>query len=138
MQPGVPAILASGAAITPSATSRSSGRRSALAGWLVRPGNPLTSRVIVNRLWQHHFGRGLVATASDFGTMGEEPSDPELLDWLATELVSREWSMKAMHRLILTSSTYRQSSTADRELIAADPDNPELTDPDWAVDSPPR
>ncbi len=79
--------------------------------------------MIVNRLWQHHFGRGLVATASDFGTMGEEPSHPELLDWLATELVAQGWSLKRMHRLIVTSATYRQSSVADREILAADPDN---------------
>ena len=88
----------------------STGRRTALADWLVRPDHPLTARVMVNRLWQHHFGRGLVATPSDFGTMGDEPSHPELLDWLATELVARGWSMKAMHRLIVTSATYRQSS----------------------------
>ena len=111
------------AAIEPHARARSSGRRSALADWLVRPDHPLTARVIVNRLWQHHFGRGLVATASDFGTMGEEPSHPELLDWLATELIAQGWSMKAMHRLIVTSATYRQSSIGDRDLIAADPDN---------------
>ena len=79
--------------------------------------------MIVNRLWQHHLGRGLVATASDFGAMGEEPSHPELLDWLATELVARDWSMKAMHRLIVTSATYRQSSVADPATVAADPDN---------------
>ena len=102
---------------------RSSGRRTALADWLVRPGNPLTARVIVNRLWQHHFGRGLVATASDFGTMGEEPSNPDLLDWLATELIAQGWSLKAMHRLIVTSAAFRQSSLADPARIAADPDN---------------
>ena len=96
----------------------------ALADWLTRPDHPLTARVMVNRLWQHHFGRGLVATSSDFGTMGDEPSHPELLDWLATELVARGWSLKAMHRLIVTSATYRQSSRprspAGRE---ADPEN---------------
>ena len=100
------------------APSRSSGRRSALADWLARPDHPLTARVIVNRLWQQHFGRGLVATPSDFGTMGEEPSHPELLDWLATELVAEGWSLKAMHRLIVTSATYRQSSVADRRPLA--------------------
>ena len=123
MKPVTPAILSAGAAIEPHARARSSGRRSALADWLVRPGHPLAARVIVNRLWQHHFGRGLVATASDFGTMGEEPSHPKLLDWLATELIAQGWSMKAMHRLIVTSATYRQSSIGDRDLIAADPDN---------------
>ena len=79
--------------------------------------------MIVNRLWQQHFGRGLVATTSDFGAMGEEPSHPELLDWLATELIVRRWSLKAMHRLIVTSATYRQASVAPAELVAADPDN---------------
>ena len=92
----------------------SSGRRRALADWLVRPDHPLTARVIVNRLWQHHFGRGIVATPSDFGTMGAEPTHPELLDWLATELVARGWSLKAMHRLMVTSATYRQSSRPTR------------------------
>ncbi len=94
----------------PRASPRSTGRRTALADWLVRPDHPLTARVMVNRLWQQHFGRGLVATTSDFGAMGDEPSHPELLDWLATEFVARGWSMKAMHRLIVTSATYRQSS----------------------------
>ena len=111
--PAFPAVLCSSrseAVARPESSSRSSGRRTALADWLVRPDHPLTARVIVNRLWQHHFGRGLVATPSDFGTMGDEPSHPELLDWLATELIARGWSLKAMHRLIVTSATYRQSS----------------------------
>src|SRR5438309_998676 len=76
------------------------GRRSALARWLVSPDNPLTARVLVNRLWQHHFGRGIVATASDFGLRGERPTHPELLDWLANEFVARGWSLKQMHRLM--------------------------------------
>ncbi len=90
----------------------STGRRTALADWLLRPDHPLTARVIVNRLWQHHFGRGLVGTPSDFGTMGDEPTHPELLDWLATELIARGWSLKSMHRLIVTSAAYRQTSRA--------------------------
>jgi cytochrome c553 len=77
------------------------------------PRNPLTARVLVNRLWLHHFGRGLVPTPDDFGLMGQPPSHPELLDWLATEFVSRGWSIKQMHRLLLTSATYRQSSRPD-------------------------
>jgi hypothetical protein len=103
--------------------AHSTGRRKALADWLVAPDNPLTSRVIVNRLWQHHFGQGLVATASDFGTMGAEPTHPELLDWLATELIARGWSLKALHRLMVTSATYRQSSRGNPAAAAADPEN---------------
>jgi len=87
-----------------------SGRRLALARWLTRPDHPLTSRVIVNRVWQHHFGRGLSTTPSDFGVMGHPPTHPRLLDWLATELVRRDWSLKQMHRLIVTSATYRTAS----------------------------
>ena len=88
----------------------SSGRRLALARWLGQPDHPLTARVMVNRIWQHHFGRGLVATPGNFGKLGAVPSHPELLDWLATEFVRRGWSVKPMHRLIMTSSAYRQSS----------------------------
>jgi hypothetical protein len=88
----------------------STGRRSALAQWLTQPSNPLTARVMVNRLWQWHFGRGLAANASDFGKLGEKPSHPELLDWLTATLVENGWSLKKMHRLIVTSATYRQAS----------------------------
>ncbi len=91
-----------------------SGRRKALAEWLTRPDHPLTTRVIVNRIWQGHFGRGVVGTPSDFGVMGESPSHPELLDWLATELQRLGWSMKRLQRLILTSSVYRQASMRGR------------------------
>lgn len=91
---------------------RSSGRRSALVDWLVDPRNPLTARVIVNRVWQFHFGKGISRTPSDFGTMGLEPSHPELLDWLASEFVANDWSLKHLHRLILNSSTFRQASNA--------------------------
>jgi len=99
------------------------GRRAALAKWLTDPGNPLTARVIVNRLWQYHFGRGIVATSSDFGVRGEPPSHPELLDWLASELVAGGWRLKPIHRLIVTSATYRQSNKSDPKLVADDPDN---------------
>jgi hypothetical protein len=107
----------------PSASSSSTGRRAALADWLTEPGHPLTARVMVNRLWQGHFGRGIVATPSDFGTQGAAPSHPELLDWLATELVARGWSLKTMHRLMVTSATYRQSSTPPAATLRDDPDN---------------
>ncbi len=84
--------------------------RLALARWLVSPDNPLTPRVAVNRIWQELFGRGIVATSEDFGTRGDEPSHPELLDWLASEFVSSGWDMKHIQKLIVTSATYRQSS----------------------------
>ena len=97
--------------------------RLTLARWLVSPENPLTSRVAANRIWQEMFGRGIVYTSEDFGTQGDPPSHPELLDWLATEFQHRGWSMKEMVRLIATSSTYRQSSAARPELEAKDPSN---------------
>jgi hypothetical protein len=95
-------------------------RRLALAHWIVDPANPLTARVIVNRLWQHHFGEGLVATPSDFGANGAPPSHPELLDWLAAELVDHGWRLKHIHRLIVTSATYRQASAARPEAMSLD------------------
>lgn len=103
--------------------SASTGRRSALARWIASPDNPLTARVMVNRLWQHHFGQGIVATPSDFGAQGERPSSPELLDWLAGAFVRSGWSLKAMHRMIMTSSTYRQSATWNAAGARKDPEN---------------
>jgi hypothetical protein len=97
--------------------------RLALARWLVAAENPLPARVTVNRFWQEFFGRGLVETSENFGKQGERPSHPELLDWLATEFRERGWSMKAVHRLIVTSAVYRQSSTARPELLTRDPHN---------------
>lgn len=121
---------------TPRAVSPSSKidqRRASLAKWLTQSDHPLTTRVIVNRLWQAHFGRALAESTSDFGIMGDEPTHPELLDWLATELPRRGWSLKAIHRLIVTSATYRQSSRLSesqkprtnswRASLKADPDN---------------
>jgi mono/diheme cytochrome c family protein len=99
------------------------GARLQLAQWLTDPNHPLTTRVAANRIWQYHFGRGLVGTASDFGVNGERPSHPELLDWLATEFMARRWSVKSMHRLIMTSSAYRQSSRWDAEAAKADAGN---------------
>jgi len=87
------------------------GRRATLAKWLVDPKNPLTARVMVNRVWHHHFGRGIVGTPSDFGAIGDPPTHPELLDWLADYFVQSGWSIKQMHRLMMTSSTYRQDSS---------------------------
>ena len=97
--------------------------RLALAKWLVSPEHPLTSRVVVNRQWQAFFGRGIVPSLEDFGYQSGPPSHPELLDWLATEMVRRGWSLKAIHRLIATSSTYRQASAAAPDLAARDRDN---------------
>jgi hypothetical protein len=113
-------------AIRPRAAS--SGRRAALADWLTRPDHPLTARVIVNRLWHHHFGRGIVATPSDFGVRGEEPSHPVLLDWLATELVRREWSLKSITRLMVNSAAYRRASRKPRDVDASNWDRQEADD----------
>ena len=101
----------------------SAGRRLAFAQWLTRPDNPLTARVAVNRLWARHFGTGIVKTLGNFGLTGSLPSHPELLDWLATEFARQGWSIKAMHRLIMTSSTYRQSSAVTPALEKFDPDD---------------
>lgn len=117
VRPGTPAVFP---AMRASPEKRS---RLHLARWLVREDNPLTARVMVNRVWMHHFGLGLVRTDNDFGTQGTPPTHPELLDWLASEFMRRGWSMKELHRLILTSATYRQSSHARPELVKADPGN---------------
>lgn len=114
--PGVPAALPPLPAGVPN-------NRLGLARWLVDPSNPLTSRVIVNRFWEIYFGTGLVKTTEDFGSQGEWPSHPELLDWLATEFVRTGWNVKAMQRLIVTSATYRQSSKVTPELLQQDPEN---------------
>jgi hypothetical protein len=99
------------------------GRRLAYARQLTSGKHPLTARVLVNRIWMHHFGRGIVATPSDFGTLGERPSHPELLDWLADEFMRQGWKWKPLHRLIVTSTAYRQASRRRVELDAIDPDN---------------
>jgi hypothetical protein len=115
---GVPAIF-------PQPQGSAGGRldRLGLARWLVDPRNPLTARVVVNRLWERLFGIGIVSTSEEFGSQGELPSHPELLDWLATELVARKWDLKALQRLIVTSAAYRQTSKAPPELVARDPEN---------------
>jgi hypothetical protein len=108
----------------PAPDARTTGRRLALANWIASDENPLTARVIVNRIWQHHFGTGLVGTPNDFGHMGERPSNPELLDWLTTEFIRRGWSIKAMHRLILNSRVWRQASVFDSaDNLKIDPEN---------------
>lgn len=106
-----------------SATAQRPANRLELAHWLTSRDNPLTARVIVNRYWQQHFGTGLVKTSEDFGTRGDPPSHPELLDWLAAEFISSGWDIKALHRLIVTSATFRQSSVLTQQLLQRDPDN---------------
>jgi len=105
----------------PIATGQSG--RLELARWIGSKDNPLTARVLVNRIWQHHFGTGLVATSNNFGARGERPSHPELLDWLAGEFVANGWSLKKLHRLILLSSVYQTSTQADETARKADPGN---------------
>ena len=100
-----------------------SGRRLAFAQWLTNPTNPLVARVLVNRVWQHHFGRGLVGTPSDFGAMGERPSHPDLLDWLASDFVEHGWQLKRLHKLIVTSTAYRQFSARNSRGDERDRDN---------------
>ena len=107
----------------PPADAKSSWRRRGLAEWLTSPENPLTARVMVNRIWQHHFGEGIVRTPSNFGKMGDKPSHPDLLDWLAVEFIDRGWSMKAMHRLMLTSEAYQMSSRDIAANLKVDPEN---------------
>jgi hypothetical protein len=104
----------------------STGRRLAFARWVADSTNPLTARVAMNHLWLRHFGRGLVATPENFGNSGAQPSHPALLDWLAAEFMAGGWKMKAMHRMIVTSSTYRMAGTPDPASIQADPDNIQL------------
>lgn len=155
VEPGFPTCAARGRKleVTPPPSGKSTGRRTALANWIASPGNPLTARVIVNRIWQHHFGRGLVRTPNDFGLQGAPPTHPQLLDWLASEFVAPSplkgpppnplkgesmsaqsiappsggggggWSFKKLHKLILTSNAYKQSSRANDAGLAADPEN---------------
>ncbi|MSU37170.1 MAG: DUF1553 domain-containing protein [Pedosphaera sp.] len=128
---GVPAVLSKAGVqlnITPPwPGAKKTGRRLALARWLTQPGHPLTSRVMVNRVWRNHMGQGIVKTVGNFGHTGAFPSHPELLDWLAVEFEQQGWSVKRLHRLILTSRTYRQSSIVDSHTLVLDPDNTYLS-----------
>jgi mono/diheme cytochrome c family protein len=121
VEPGVPKVLNP----LPDSPRLRAGKPNRLdfAAWLVAPDNPLTARVMVNRIWQHYFGKGLVETENDFGLQGSPPSHPELLDWLAVEFRESGWRLKHLHRLIVTSATYRQSSQARPELAEKDPNN---------------
>ena len=124
VEPGFLSILdPAPAKITKPAAGNGSGRRSALANWLADPNNPLSTRVMVNRIWHYHFGRGIVGTPSDFGVMGERPSHPELLDYLTTNFTANGWSVKKLHRMILLSATYQQSSNYKEAAAKVDPDN---------------
>ncbi len=122
VQPGFLSIIdSSEPRIVPPLGSNSTGRRTALANWIASPQNPLTARVMVNRLWHYHFGEGIAPSPSDFGIMGGKPSHPELLDWLASEFVSSGWDIKKMHKLMVTSNTYRQTSDFNESAAHADP-----------------
>jgi len=136
VHPAWPVVLSPGhretrPAITPP-RPETTGRRAALAKWIVDPSHPLTARVMVNRLWQHHFGKGIVATPSDFGIRGERPTHPELLDWLATEFSASDWDIKHMHRLMVTSATYQQASSvvSGQSSVAGGDASPTAIDPD--------
>jgi mono/diheme cytochrome c family protein len=125
VEPGFPSVLSTTSPVlpTPGRDAKSSGRRRVLAAWTASADNPLAARVMVNRLWQYHFGRGIVRSSSDFGYGGSPPTHPELLDWLATEFVRQGWSLKKLHRLMVTSSAYRMSSRPGPAALARDPEN---------------
>src|SRR5579863_685238 len=124
VQPGFLSILnPNDAKITPPEGLNSTGRRSALAGWLTDSSNPLPARVMVNRIWHYNFGRGIVATPGNFGRMGAHPTHPELLDYLASYFIDNGWSIKKVHRLILLSNTYQEASDFDAKIAESDPDN---------------
>ncbi len=116
LSPGVPSFL-------PELPADAPANRLTLAQWLVNPANPLTARVVVNRVWNEFFGHGIVKTVEDFGSQGSPPTHPELLDWLATEFLASGWDLKALQKLIVTSATYRQDSAANAELIERDPES---------------
>jgi len=122
VEPGFPASITSSQPDIPE-LDFSSGRRTALALWLTSPDNPLTARVYVNRIWEQYFGRGIVESVSDFGKAGARPDNPELLDYLAARFMENDWSIKSLHREILLSSVYRQSSLEREEVLTADPQN---------------
>jgi hypothetical protein len=125
VQPHFPALFGEAAPKIPPAAegARSAGRRRVLAEWIASPKNMLTARVIVNRVWQHHFGRGLVRSTNNFGELGTPPTHPELLDWLALWLIDHDWQLKPLHRLIMTSNAYRMSSAGNERALAVDPAN---------------
>lgn len=123
VQPGFPTCAGGGDVPEAPLHAASTGRRKALAEWIANPDNPLFARVMVNRIWQFHFGSGLAKSPSDFGIRGGIPTHPELLDWLAAEFAAKNWSIKSMHRLIMTSAAYRRSANAGVEAAGKDPAN---------------
>lgn len=125
VEPAFLELLGGGTATipTPPPGAQTSGRRLVLANWIASPNNPMTARVMANRIWQNHFGRGIARSPNNFGQLGDLPTHPELLDWLAFEFIDKGWSMKAMHRLIMLSSTYRMSSRPDKIALEKDPAN---------------
>ena len=125
VEPGFPPILGGTKPQIPAPKpgQKTTGRRTVLGNWITDPKNPRTSRVAVNRVWQNHFGKGICSTSSDFGYLGEEPTHPELLDWMATEFVEKGWSVKELQRMIMLSNTYKMSSRSQEEALAKDPQN---------------
>ena len=125
VEPAFPTVLSRTVPVIPPPAkgARSSGRRRVLADWIVSKDNPLTARVLVNRLWQHHFGRGIVVSTNDFGKFGTLPTHPELLDWLADDFVRGGWRLKRMHKLLMMSNAYRMSSAGSAAESKVDPDN---------------
>ncbi len=127
VSPGVPALLKNSSVpfeiVPPWPGAKSTGRRLALARWLTEPDHPLTARVMINRVWKHHFGRGIVRSLGNFGKTGEKPTHPELLDYLATDFIRRDWSLKSMHRQLVQSTTYQQSSQISEQSPEQDPGN---------------
>jgi hypothetical protein len=121
VSPGIPEALAAGFHFPEDLPANR--RRSVLAHWIASEKNLLTARVIANRVWQWHFGEGLVRTPNDFGIRGERPSHPELLDWLSSELIEHNWSLKHLHRVIMNSNAFQQAATADAATLERDPDN---------------
>jgi cytochrome c553 len=124
-EPEFPVILGGSKPVIPPPRpgAKTSGRRLVLADWIVSPHNPLTARVMANRIWQYHFGRGIVRSPNNFGLQGDKPTHPELLDWLASEFVAGGWRMKSLHRLIMMSNAYRQSSRGNSQALKTDPAN---------------
>jgi len=127
VEPGIPSMLAANSSAfkiePPAHSTPKTGRRLAFARWLTQPDHPLTARVFVNRVWKQHFGEAIVKSSDDFGALGTPPSHPQLLDWLAVEFVEQGWSIKQLHRLIMTSQAYRQSSQIDEHHLKYDPEN---------------